>query len=188
KRCFLFVFHTSKTATTGVRILNFLKLTKVDPPFGGSVVKSNVIGDYNPVATVLLPRSATSLSRRFNSLNRPTGFKAPPARLRASATNGRTSVRKASCKISCARTTSFCRSGKQQSAKEHDPNKIALANKAVNEASRVAVVTETTTFPVSIINFALVTVPSHQRATENYDHISTLLLPDVIRLSAQMKN
>src|SRR5690606_31645640 len=62
---------------------------------------------YNPVATVFVPRSLISWLRTSNSRNNCTGLIAAPALLRASATSGRTSVRKACCNISCARTTSF---------------------------------------------------------------------------------
>lgn len=48
---------------------------------------------YNPVATVLEPRSLISFSRTFNSRNSLTGCSAAPERRRASAISGRTSVR-----------------------------------------------------------------------------------------------
>jgi hypothetical protein len=48
---------------------------------------------YKPVATVLLPRSFTRVSRTFSSRYRAIGFNTPPACKRACATSGRTSVR-----------------------------------------------------------------------------------------------
>ena len=65
--------------------------------------------NYNPVATVLEPRSLIKFCLTAASLNNCSGCSAPPLCILACATSGRTSVLNACCKISCALVTSlFC--------------------------------------------------------------------------------